>query len=106
MQRDDTLLSGFMNQDYLLTFRVADAASRARLADLCRDEWEGTPVSDNVWEISNDLSPDQMEEAILALMGEGDRAVYYYLTRPLGGVAAPSGNTPADSKRIYRVVLG
>jgi hypothetical protein len=41
--------------------------------------------------VSNDLSPDDMESAIVALLADGDRCVYYYLS---------------DAKRLFRVVLG
>ncbi len=91
MSRDDRLYSGFVRHDYLLTFAVADEGARERLRDLCAGPWQGDEVTPGTWEISNDLSPDAMESTIVALMGEGDRAVYYYLS---------------DSKRLFRVVLG
>jgi len=91
MPRDDKLYSGFMNHDYILTFAIADEASRARLVELCRGPWQGDEVTPATWEISNTLSPDEMERTILGLMGDTDRAAYYYLS---------------DSKRMFRVVLG
>jgi hypothetical protein len=91
MPRDNKLHSGFMNHDYILTFSIADSADRARLIELCRGPWQGDEVTDGTWEISNSLSPDQMERAILDLMGDTDRAVYYYLS---------------DTKRMFRVMLG
>lgn len=91
MPRDNKLYSGFVNHDYILTFSIADEASRARLLELCAGPWQGDEVAPNTWEISNTLSPDQMESAILDLMGDTDRAAYYYLS---------------DSKRIFRVILG
>lgn len=91
MPRDNRLYSGFMNHDYILTFEIQDEQNRARLTDLCRGPWQGDQVTGSTWEVSNTLSPDQMERAILDLMDEGDRAAYYYLS---------------DSKRMFRVVLG
>jgi hypothetical protein len=91
MPRDNKLYSGFSNHDYILTFSIADAASRARLIELCRGPWQGDEVTADTWEVSNTLSPDEMERAILDLMGESDRAAYYYLS---------------DTKRIFRVILG
>lgn len=91
MPRDNKLYSGFVNHDYILTFSIADEASRARMLELCAGPWQGDEVAPNTWEISNTLSPDQMERAILDLMGDTDRAAYYYLS---------------DSKRIFRVILG
>lgn len=91
MPRDNKLYSGFMNHDYILTFEIRDEQNRARLTDLCRGPWQGDQVTSSTWEVSNTLSPDQMERAILDLMDEGDRAAYYYLS---------------DSKRMFRVVLG
>jgi hypothetical protein len=91
MARDNTLYNGFVLHDYLLTFAIEDAASRDRLVELCRGPWQGDEVTATTWEVSNDLSPDEMERAILALMGERDRVVYYYL---------------ADAKRMFRVILG
>ncbi len=91
MPRDNKLYSGFMNHDYILTFEIQDEQNRARLTDLCRGPWQGDQVTSSTWEVSNTLSPDQMERAILDLMDEGDRAAYYYLS---------------DSKRMFRVVLG
>jgi hypothetical protein len=91
MPRDNKLYSGFVNHDYILSFAVADAANRARLIELCSGPWQGDEVIPNTWEISNTLSPDQMERAILELMGADDRAAYYYLS---------------DSKRMFRVILG
>ena len=91
MARDDKLYSGFVRHDYVLTFSIADADSRARLVALCAGPWQGDEVTPGTWEISNDLSPDAMESTIAELMGEQDRAAYYYLS---------------DSKRMFRVVLG
>lgn len=91
MPRDDKLYSGFMNHDYVLTFSVADAANKDKLVALCRGPWQGDEVTPETWEISNELSPDDLERTIVELLGDGDRAAYYYLS---------------DSKRIFRVVLG
>ncbi|APR83315.1 Hypothetical protein A7982_08664 [Minicystis rosea] len=90
MPRDSTLYSGFVRHDYLITFAIADAAGRQRLIDLCAGPWQGDEVTPGTWEISSDLSPDDMETAIVALLGDGDRAVYYYLS---------------NAKRLFRVVL-
>lgn len=91
MARDNKLYSGFVNHDYILTFSVADAQSRARLVELCAGPWQGDEVAPGTWEISNDLTPDAMETAVVALLGDEDRAVYYYLSA---------------AKRMFRVVLG
>ena len=91
MPRDTKLYSGFMNHDYILTFSIQDETSRGRLVELCRGPWQGDEVTKDTWEISNTLSPDEMEKAILALMGDEDRATYYYLS---------------DAKRVFRVILG
>ena len=91
MARDSKLYSGFMNHDYILTFSIQDQASRTKLVELCSGPWQGDEVTKDTWEISNPLSPDEMEKAILALMGDEDRATYYYLS---------------DAKRIFRVILG
>jgi hypothetical protein len=91
MPRDNTLYNGFVLHDYLLTFVIEDAANRDRLVELFRGPWQGDEVTPTTWEVSNDLSPDQMEQAIVALMGDSDRVVYYYL---------------ADAKRMFRVILG
>jgi hypothetical protein len=91
MPRDNKLYSGFMNHDYILTFEIQSEASRAKLAALCSGPWQGDQVTSTTWEVSNTLSPDQMERAILDLMEDGDRAVYYYLS---------------DTKRMFRVMLG
>jgi hypothetical protein len=90
MARDDRLYSGFVHHDYILAFSIEDEASRARLVELCKGPWQGDEVTPQTWEISNALSPDEMESAIAALLGERDRATYYYLS---------------DSKRMFRVVL-
>jgi hypothetical protein len=90
MARDNELRSGFLNHDYLLTFEVKDDARRERLLALCEGEWMGDAVSAATWEVSTRLSPDAIEKALLEILGEGDRAAYYYLS---------------DSKRIFRVVL-
>lgn len=91
MPRDSKLYSGFMNHDYVLTFHVKDEQSRLALVELCRGPWQGDEITPETWEISNRLSPDEMESAIVALLGDDDRAAYYYLS---------------DSKRVFRVVLG
>jgi hypothetical protein len=91
MPRDNKLYSGFVSHDYILTFAIRDDANRARLVALCAGPWQGDEVVPNTWEISNTLSPDEMERAILDLLGDEDRATYYYL---------------ADAKRIFRVRLG
>ncbi|WP_437482508.1 hypothetical protein WME75_40940 [Sorangium sp. So ce1014] len=91
MPRDNKLYSGFVNHDYILTFSIADEANRARLVALCAGPWQGDEVTPGTWEVSNTLSPDQMERAILDQMGDADRAAYYYLS---------------DSKRMFRVLLG
>ena len=85
------LPSGFMNHDYVLTFSIKNPDHVRTLVDLCRGPWQGDEVTASTWEISNDLNPEQMEQQILELLDEGDRAAYYYLS---------------DSKRIFRVVLG
>ncbi len=90
MPRDNELRSGFMNHDYVLTFDVKDATKRDKLDALCEGEWLGDRVSETTWEVSTKLSPDAIEKALLDILGEGDRAIYYYLS---------------DSKRIFRVVL-
>jgi len=91
MPRDSKLYSGFMNHDYILSFSVDDAEDREKLRTLCRGPWQGDEVMPGTWEISNRLSPDEMESAVVELLGDQDRAAYYYLS---------------DSKRIFRVVLG
>lgn len=91
MPRDNKLYSGFVRHDYILTFEVADEARRARLVELCAGPWQGDEVTPHTWEISNTLSPDQMESAIVELLEDEDRATYYYLS---------------DSKRMFRVMLG
>lgn len=98
---DDRLLSGFMNHDYVLTFSIADASKRKQLVELCEGPWQGDEITADTWEISNDLSPDDMERAVLDVIGEGDRVAYYYLTPPM------SSGIPGvpDSKRIFRVVI-
>lgn len=84
------LPSGFMNHDYVLTFSIRSEKKAAELVDLCKGPWQGDEVTAYTWEISNDLNPEQMNVEILALLDEGDRAAYYYLS---------------DTKRIFRVVL-
>lgn len=98
---DDRLLSGFMNHDYVLTFSIGDASKRKKLVELCEGPWQGDEITADTWEISNDLSPDDMERAVLDVIGEGDRVAYYYLTPPM------SSGIPGvpDSKRIFRVVI-
>ena len=91
MARDDKLYSGFVGRNaYILTFSIADPKSRARLVELCAGPWQGDEVTPNTWEITNELSPDEMEGTIVSLMGDEDQAAYYYL---------------ADAKRLFRVVL-
>jgi hypothetical protein len=90
MTRDNELRSGFMNHDYILTFQIADATKREKLGALCGGDWDGDAVVATTWEVSTKLSPDALEKAILEVIGEEDRVVYYYLS---------------DSKRIFRVVL-
>ena len=82
--------NGFMNRGYLLVFQVADAEKRRALVELCEGEWQGDRITDAVWEITNDLEPDEMEQTVASLLGDGDRAAYYYLT---------------DAKRMFRVVI-
>ena len=97
----DRLLSGFMNHDYVLAFSVKSAERRQKLVALCEGPWQGDEVTDDTWEISNDLSPDDMERAILEVIADGDRVAYYYLTPPM------SSGMPGvpDAKRIFRVVI-
>lgn len=90
MPRDDNLYSGFVRHDYILTFDIQSDASRQKLVELCRGPWMGDQVTTTTWEVSNTLSPDQMERAILDILEDGDRVVYYYLS---------------DSKRMFRVIL-
>lgn len=90
MARDNRLYSGFVLHDYVLTFHVEDAERRAKLDELCGGPWQGDQVTPHTWEVSNTLSPDQMERELLAILGDGDRVVYYYLS---------------DSKRVFRVIL-
>jgi hypothetical protein len=90
MARDNELRSGFLNHDYLLTFEIKDEEKRAKLSALCEGDWLGDKVTATTWEVSTKLSPDAIEKALLELLAEGDRAVYYYLS---------------DSKRVFRVVL-
>jgi hypothetical protein len=90
MPRDNKVYSGFMNHDYVLSFHIADAENRKKLLELCAGPWQGDEVTPDTWEISNTLGPDDLEKAIAELMGDGDRAAYYYLS---------------DSKRLFRVVL-
>jgi hypothetical protein len=90
MARDNKLYSGFVRHDYILTFSIEDEQNRARLLELCAGPWQGDEVTEGTWEISNTLSPDEMEATIGDLLGERDRCAYYYLS---------------DSKRMFRVVL-
>ncbi len=100
--RDERLLSGFLNHDYVLTFSIADERRRKRLIELCQGPWMGDPVTETTWEVSNDLSPDDMEKALFEHLGDGDKCAYYYLTPPMeSGVPGQ----PA-AKRIFRVVIG
>ena len=98
---NDRLLSGFMNHDYVLTFSVSNADKRQKLVELCAGPWQGDEIAPDTWEISNDLSPDDMERAVLDVIDDGDRVAYYYLTPPM------SSGIPGkpDSKRIFRVVI-
>jgi hypothetical protein len=89
--RDDKLYSGFVRHDYVLTFSVGAAENRDKLVALCKGPWLGDEVNANTWEVSNDLSPEKMEDAILACLGDDDKATYYYLS---------------DAKRLFRVMLG
>jgi hypothetical protein len=91
MPRDNKLYSGFMLHDYILTFSIAEPAHRRKLLELCAGPWQGDEVVPHTWEVSNTLSPDQMERAILDCLADGDRATYYYLS---------------DAKRLFRVMLG
>ena len=90
MPRDNKLYSGFVLHDYVITFSIAEPSRRLALIELCKGPWLGDEVVPNTWEVSNSLSPDDMENAILKVLGEGDRCVYYYLS---------------DSKRMFRVLL-
>lgn len=90
MARDNRLYSGFVLHDYVLTFQVADTERRAKLVELCAGPWQGDEVTPHTWEVSNSLSPDEMERTLLSILDDGDRVVYYYLS---------------DSKRIFRVLL-
>ena len=97
----DRLNSGFMNNDYVLSFTISDPAKRLELVALCEGPWMGDEITHDTWEISNDLSPDDMERAILDVIDDGDRVAYYYLTPPM-----PSGKPGVpDAKRIFRVVI-
>jgi hypothetical protein len=90
MPRDNRLYSGFVLHDYVLTFQLASPESRQKLVELCAGPWLGDQVTPTTWEVSNTLSPDEMERTLLDIMEDGDRVVYYYLS---------------DSKRVFRVVL-
>jgi len=90
MPRDNRLYSGFVLHDYVLTFEVASPEARGKLTALCAGPWLGDEVTPHTWEVSNSLSPDEMERALLDILEDGDRVVYYYLS---------------DSKRIFRVLL-
>jgi hypothetical protein len=83
-------MSGFMNHDYILVYEIADPARARALGEVCDGEWQGDRVLGSTWEISNELSPREMETRILSFLSPGDRAAYYYL---------------ADAKRIFRVDL-
>jgi hypothetical protein len=82
--------SGFVRHDYILCFSVSDPGRVRALTELLSGEWQGDEITPTTWEISNDLTPEEMETKLLTLLEEGDFAVYYYLS---------------DSKRIFRVVL-
>lgn len=88
--RQATPTSGFVRHDYVLVAHVGDDERRARLDALCAGPWLGDEIVPGTWEISTDLSPGDLETAVLEVLGEGDRAAYYYLS---------------DTKRIFRVVL-
>ena len=88
--RDARLYSGFVRHDYIVTFSIADPEARRRLVERCAGEWGGDEVTDTTWEVSNDLAPDAMEEALVPHLAEGDRAAYYYLS---------------DAKRMFRVLV-
>jgi hypothetical protein len=90
-----------MNHDYILTFTVADPDARQKLVALCEGPWMGDEIANDTWEVSNDLSPEDLERAIIEIIADGDRVAYYYLTPPM------SSGIPgvADSKRIFRVVI-
>jgi hypothetical protein len=90
MARDNRLYSGFVLHDYVLTFHIQSPERRARLIELCAGPWQGDESTPTTWEVSNTLSPDEMERALLEILEEGDRVVYYYLS---------------DSKRMFRVLL-
>jgi hypothetical protein len=98
---DDRLFSGFMNHDYIITFSVADAARRQKLVALCDGPWQGDEITNDTWEISNDLGPDDMEKALMDVIDEGDRVAYYYLTPPMqSGIPGVP-----EAKRIFRVII-
>jgi hypothetical protein len=97
----DPLFSGFMNHDYILIFTVADPARHKQLVELCEGPWMGDEVGRGTWEVSNSLSPDELEKAIVDIIEDGDSAAYYYLTPQLE--SGMPGVAP--SKRIFRVVL-
>jgi hypothetical protein len=88
--RDTRLHSGFVRHDYIVTFTIADADARRRFVERCAVDWHGDEVTETTWEVSNDLGPDAMESALAELLGDGDRAAYYYLS---------------DAKRMFRVIL-
>ena len=90
MPRDNRLYSGFVLHDYMLTFQIKDEQRVAKLVELCSGPWQGDQVTPHTWEVSNTLSPDEMERTLLSILEDGDRVVYYYLS---------------DSKRIFRVLL-
>lgn len=82
---------GFVTADYLVSLAIKSGATIERLARLFEDEWSGERVTDLLWEVSNDLSPQLMEEAILPFLEGADRVIFYYVS---------------DTKRIFRVCLG
>ncbi len=90
MARDNKVYSGFVRHDYILTFAIKDDAARAKVVELCQGPWQGDEVTPYTWEITNALSPDELETSLVKLMGDEDQAAYYYL---------------ADAKRMFRVVL-
>ncbi len=100
-QNQDRPTSGFMNNDYVLSFSIARREKRRRLIALCEDDWMGDEITEHTWEISNDLNPDEMERTILDVIDDGDRVAYYYLTPPM---ASGRPGTP-DAKRIFRVII-
>ncbi len=88
------LTSGFTRADFVLTFAIADADRRARLAALCESEWGGTRITETTWELATRLSPGELEIALASHLAAGDSAAYYYLA-----------DAPAQTKRLFRIVI-